>query len=466
MGWEEGKGLGPQLQGISAPIEVSKRNAQEGLREGEVKGPALDRWRGGDAEGSSDEESAESVEDQTPKEPGWKKSDKKPKQKFVVAPTQPSAAAPKQIIVDMTGPQVRVLSSLDSAGKPSDHPTQPTKPKFLPELQHNITRLVDMKSSRMHTIDIKRRHEEQQLQSLKREEASLQHKMTVQGTIQIVHARHDPMLTLLLLLCIDNLIARLQDIQKILRGCRDRLEADYGLSRPSSAASGAQGAGLNLEFVAKVFELLKGKFGREYKRYRLEAIGYHLVFPLISRKFKDWNPLTHPEFGIAMLKSWRKIFEDPIDDNVQDVMEQDNEEFEEDFFGRKTRTSRQEKKGEFDLYNRLLAEVVIPKFRNTILAEWNPKDASALIAVLVSWSQILPAQIQDVILAYVSLLNSLCPSMTLLTFVLLEFVDLVFYRVFKVLLIRGIHAKTPSQFTPGSNLAQVFQRRKVAQHSL
>eukprot|EP01122_Echinamoeba_exundans_P009123 TRINITY_DN3151_c0_g1_i1.p1 TRINITY_DN3151_c0_g1~~TRINITY_DN3151_c0_g1_i1.p1 ORF type:complete len:911 (-),score=216.68 TRINITY_DN3151_c0_g1_i1:1684-4416(-) len=372
MGWEEGKGLGPQLQGISNPIEARLRSGREGLTEGEYKGEALNRWeKDGEEEESGGEEGADesSEEDKKPKEPGWKKGAKKPKPKYLTAAeaaAKAAAASPKQLIVDMTGPQVRVLNSVDQIVKgPADAAgSAAPKPSFLPQLSYNITKLVDMKASRMHVLDVKRRHEEQQLAALRREESSLQQRMQAQ----------------------EGLLMRLQDIQKIVSGCRDRLGSDSGLT---------------LDFAAKVFELLKGKFTYEYRKYKLEAIGHSLVFPLITRKLKDWNPLTHPDYGVAMMKSWRHIFSGDDVDTDRDVMDMDDAEFEEDFFGRKKAhgDSSAKKQGDFDLFNRLLHEVVIPKFRNTIMVDWNPKDPAPLISVLVSWSEILSAPYMDILVS-------------------------------------------------------------------
>jgi tuftelin-interacting protein 11 len=262
---------------------------------------------------------------------------------------------------------VRVLDSVDQIAKGPGVGASggaAPQPKFLPQLSYNISKLVDMKASRMHVLDVKRRHEEQQLAALRREESSLQQRLQAQ----------------------DGLLMRLQDIQKIVSGCRDRLSSDSGLT---------------LDFAAKVFELLKGKFTYEYRKYKLEAIGHSLVFPLISRKLKDWNPLSHPDYGVAMMKSWRHIFSSDDLDADRDVMDMDDAEFEEDFFGRKKAHGdpSSKKQGDFDLFNRLLHEVVIPKFRNTIMVDWNPKDPSPLISVLVSWSEILSGPFMDILVS-------------------------------------------------------------------
>lgn len=376
MGWQEGKGLGPQLQGISAPIEARLRGDKEGLTEGEYKGAALQRWASSGEEGSGDE-GDDQVDDgeQADAEPGWKKGAarpaKKPKAKYVtaadIAATAANAAAavPKQLIVDMRGPQVRVLDSMNQAVRDvADSVSGPPREKFVPELQFNISKLVDQKAARMHMLDVKRRHEEQQLAALRREEASLQHRMESQ----------------------DSLVARLQDIQKILIGCRDRLASEAG--------------GLTLDFVAKVFELLKGKFAHEYRKFHLEAIGYSLVFPLLSRKLKEWNPLTHPNYGVDMLKSWKRIFSAEEEEDGRDAMEMDDAEFEDDFFGRKRPTAVSDPAhGEFDLFRRLLHEVVLPKLRATIMVDWNPKDPAPLLAVLVSWSPLLVGPFMDILIS-------------------------------------------------------------------
>lgn len=38
---------------------------------------------------------------------------------------------------------------------------------------------------------------------------------------------------------------------------------------------------LTLEFIAKIFDLLKNKFVEEWNKYQLESLAYIFVFPLV-----------------------------------------------------------------------------------------------------------------------------------------------------------------------------------------
>jgi hypothetical protein len=71
---------------------------------------------------------------------------------------------------DGLGPQVKIFSGLD---KINEHNKMIEKKKFLPELQYNISLLVDLKEGQIHNLEEKRRYEESNITALKKEEEAL-----------------------------------------------------------------------------------------------------------------------------------------------------------------------------------------------------------------------------------------------------------------------------------------------------
>ena len=142
------------------------------MQDEEFKGTTLERWMS-----KEEDEEEEEEEEEEERVPQWRKGQKKEKKIYKTADevkqqTQP----PKQLIIDMRGPQAKVLSSFEELQEKS----RAAKPQFLPELQHNITHLVDLKAGRVLTLDNRRRHEEHTLESLMREESRLNEQLQME----------------------------------------------------------------------------------------------------------------------------------------------------------------------------------------------------------------------------------------------------------------------------------------------
>lgn len=161
MGYQPGKGLGKNQQGITAPIEAKLRpgSGAIGAYGPESKAPPLRK-----PESTEDDDKAanDKEEDQ-----GWKKgNEKKPKVKKVKIFTKSTEdiitesvldswnnktvdEGSRMKIIDMTGPEKRILSSLSHlhtsrAKKPKDdyNPTQMNTRFDVPELKGNLERLI------------------------------------------------------------------------------------------------------------------------------------------------------------------------------------------------------------------------------------------------------------------------------------------------------------------------------------
>lgn len=162
MGYQPGKGLGKNQQGITAPIEAKLRpgSGAIGAYGPETKAPPLNRPES--TKEGDDDDVASDNDDQ-----GWKKGhEKKAKVKRVKIITKSTEdiitesvldswnnktvdEGSRMKIIDMTGPEKRILSSLSHlhtsrAKKPKDdyHPTQLNARFDVPELKGNLERLI------------------------------------------------------------------------------------------------------------------------------------------------------------------------------------------------------------------------------------------------------------------------------------------------------------------------------------
>ncbi|CAG2066568.1 unnamed protein product, partial [Timema podura] len=160
MGFQPGKGLGKALQGISAPVQAHLRKGRGAIG---AYGPEKKTTIADTKDDSEEEEAREFVE----KLSHWRKADsgqKKVKVKYVYKSIdevlEQGKSRPikrdhsnlsKVKVIDMTGPQKRVLSGYHAiAGqqRPADEWEYRKDKTFhnfsLPELQHNLNLLMDM----------------------------------------------------------------------------------------------------------------------------------------------------------------------------------------------------------------------------------------------------------------------------------------------------------------------------------
>jgi tuftelin-interacting protein 11 len=167
MGWKPGEGLGKMRDGIAKPLEAQLRPKLAGLGAAGVEpslapsksAKELDSKGAGSKSASAKEESAFKL--------AWKARHRKKAtgQSTVKTADQllaeqeaaggvlGKAAAPAITILDFTGPQTRVVSSLDDlkAGRGTDDVSGGSQP--FPELQHNLKLLVEIDEAEIHRLD-------------------------------------------------------------------------------------------------------------------------------------------------------------------------------------------------------------------------------------------------------------------------------------------------------------------------
>ncbi len=270
MGWRAGEGLGKQGQGISRPIQVTVRPKQAGLgiinertekqlkeaadREAEKKGV-----KGGNSNSNSTATTA------TEYEPGWRRrgdSRKKPPKKVYQLPTDttttPSTATiplntsqqPSMVITDMRGEAPRVITNISDISQPppqsqqQQQQQQQGKPFYMPELQHNLRLIVDLKEADILNMDRKKHSEQDRMVKLKENKNHLQ---------TVVQTEADR-------------IARMKEIMDIIGKCNEKIMAKQ----------------INLQSLAKVFLLFQKKYPVEYSTYKLYTLASGLAYPLLK----------------------------------------------------------------------------------------------------------------------------------------------------------------------------------------
>ncbi|KAF7492436.1 Tuftelin-interacting protein 11 [Sarcoptes scabiei] len=176
MGYQPGKGLGKNLQGIIEPIEAKKRPGAGSIG---LYGPEASRK----PRKGNDEESMETKEvDRENTKQNWKKNQKEKIKKIEIYNKSTEDIIAESVkkswnnentdligvkIIDMTGPEQRVLSGLTQLhqSKPekpkSDYEITPFNRRFdIPELKKNIERLVLL--SEKNLVKLKRNHDRNQ----------------------------------------------------------------------------------------------------------------------------------------------------------------------------------------------------------------------------------------------------------------------------------------------------------------
>ncbi|CAH1395223.1 unnamed protein product [Nezara viridula] len=347
MGYQPGKGLGKDLQGIQAPIEANLRKGRGAIGAyGPEKAQKIADIK---PEAKSESKDGDKISQ-------WRKSgDSKPKktkyvyksiedvldQNYQPVRKREFNELSKVKVIDMTGPEQRVLSgyhAISGTQKPSDEWEIRKEKEFknfqLPELQHNLNLLVDMCEQDIVTSDRALRYNEDRVVSLENEVVNLQ-KVTLQE---------------------ETVISGLQHILDVL----ERLTSTE--------------ANLNLDEIAAAYEELQEKQMTDYMIYDLASLAPSLVRPLLKTELASWDPLSEPHKPIPILQRWKKIFE------------------------------RTQSAGPLaaaptllDPYHRLLWDAWMPCIRIAVNA-WNVKVPDPMIDLLQTWHALVPPWILDNIL--------------------------------------------------------------------
>jgi len=349
MGYQPGKGLGKDLQGIQAPIQAEVRKGRGAIGAyGPEKSAKI---------AEITPEVKAKVKDGTEKLSQWRKSDStmKGKTRYVYKSIedvldqslQPGRKREfnelsKVKVIDMTGPEQRVLSgyhAISGVQRPSDHWEIRKEKQFsnfsMPELQHNLNLLVDLCEQEIIANDRRMRYNEDRVIALEAEVKNLE-KVNNQEADTIDGLEH-----------ILNVIERLTD--------------------------GSKHGTMTLEDVASSYRELQEKHSAEYFMYDMAALAPGIIRPLLKTKLSSWEPLSDPHGPISYFSKWKALLSTEQSPH--------------------TLTSATIQ----DPYHRILWDAWMPCVRIAIHA-WTVKNSEPLLDFLQVWESLVPRWILENIL--------------------------------------------------------------------
>ncbi|CAN0914708.1 Septin and tuftelin-interacting protein 1 homolog 1 [Linum grandiflorum] len=270
MGYKGG-GLGKNGQGIVAPIEVKLRPKQMGIGFEDSKYNEVPYAKVPQVEKKKAVTQLQSLSQSKGKM--WLKEKKEKAERYVTAKElldqkEEQGFQITQKVIDMRGPQVRVLTNLenlnaDEQARDSDIP--------MPELQYNVRLIVDMVEADIQKIDSDLRRERDTAIALQTEKEKLQKDASRQKE-------------------------QLDSMKEIMTVLID-------IEEQKSLGS------LTLDSLGECFSKLRMKFADEYRMGNLPCIACSFALPLFIRVFQGWDPFRNPMHGCKLIESWKILLQ-------------------------------------------------------------------------------------------------------------------------------------------------------------
>ncbi|CAM9140343.1 unnamed protein product [Chrysoparadoxa australica] len=181
----------------------------------------------------------------------------------------------RQVIVDMRGPQVKHLSTLEDiefdaadqglvAGEP---------PKLGQELLHNVTMLVEQAEHEARAAHGALAAEDNRVKVLKRDRDEIKRRYAGDG----------------------ERVSRLETVGGLLQKVSEKVE-----SSPESVTVAA---------LLNLFKTLRDQFPEEFTVFGLSHLAPGLATPLIKRELDGWEPLAEPGKLADVLGRWQQVLE-------------------------------------------------------------------------------------------------------------------------------------------------------------
>lgn len=341
MGWKQGQGLGKDGKGLAEPLEAKLRPKRQGMGFGSRREPSLAPVPEVAVE-TQDKMKDIEVVDVKREAKAWRKKgvDKKLKEskqmyKTVedVLASSEGAKSSIQTIIDMRGPQKRVINDIGLSGLKEE---QLAHEGPMPELQHNMRLLVDMTESEIKKVDARIRHAkdtrvllEKEMKRLEEEKGEAENHME---TFSLV--------------------------------------ASVGRKIANGIKNGAQ-----LLELRALFSEAKALLGSQYFHHEFNLLALAVVHaPLVSES-RGWSPLDDSSRYLSELGEWKALL---TEEEYSKQMYADLDMNVEELFS------------SMDPFVMLLIDMVLPNVRRDIQTAWNAKDVDRLENFIRLWENILP----------------------------------------------------------------------------
>lgn len=139
----------------------------------------------------------------------------------------------------------------------------------------------------------------------------------------------------------------------------------------------------SIEPTIQKLELLQSRFPEEASEYNLSEIAVAALNPFFKQFISQWQPLDNSDEFVTYLERLRPL--------LLGASEADNHTAADNFANL---TYQQRSAGP---YESMLYTSWLPKMRSVIVNDWDPVDASAMLAILTTWRNVLPFAIHDIL---------------------------------------------------------------------
>jgi len=247
-------------------------------------------------------------------------------------------------VIDMTGPEKRVLSGYHALGQtkitpeetlydaePTEKGAAPVCVFAMPELTHNLQLLVSQCEQQIIAIDNQERECSSQQAALESEHRKLE---------EIVQLERNHIRTLE------------ESLDRV-----ERLSENPDLTLPQAEL---------------LFRELLEDYAAEFHEFGLADLAAGVIAPLLKRELVQWQPLEKPTEPLQLIKKWRAMLQ-------------------------KGEPAEQQPRNVFDPYSSLIWAGVMPSFRASI-ASWHSKEHPPMAALLDAWAPLLPSWVLDSVL--------------------------------------------------------------------
>ncbi|XP_037439374.1 septin and tuftelin-interacting protein 1 homolog 1-like [Triticum dicoccoides] len=271
MGHKRGMGLGKNAQGITAPLETIPRRKNAGLGSVEEFKEAKPFTAKENLPPPPPPPCAKKEKQRWSKKASLMRDQVLTKNELLAMHAeqeQDEQPTVVQKVIDMRGPQVRVLTDLKGL---SDEQEMEVNDVPMPELQYNVRVLVDETKADIIRLDGQLRQEQERVASLVREKE----KVAKQEALQ----KH-----------------QLQ-VMETIAGVLEQVWVDdtAGL--------------LMLRGLLKTFQELKLRHEEEFKMCSVAWIACRFAHPLLIQVFQGWQPLQNPLFGLEVMSSLKDLLQ-------------------------------------------------------------------------------------------------------------------------------------------------------------